>query len=297
MFWFEENYYLGKEVTYASAIRMMLLESFFAHNILRKKGEYDILNTIVNGEPPFSNYPTHYKKWRTFFRDCLSLEKYLYRLDNFYQYLLYARLYHNQHITSGIALCGLATALGYKKVFIAGIDLYQAKHQNTSYAFKADTPTLRYGKNVDFSPKLWEGHSLEFDIETLNFLMKHYGVEFYSICPTTPINKYIPLAPTQKTPLKITIEPKPKNFLNGLPIPDRLSYDKLKEVSITPQNFIYTNPYEKSLNGGVAYHKSKLKQNLIFMLCKDLFRLPNDIKHYIKGCLLKRKNNKGFSNE
>lgn len=286
-FYFEDKYYLGKRVDYASTILSCLLESFYTHNILRNNGEYDIKYTVcTNSITPLDSFFKQFSQYGSFFNEVLHYENYFAKLDGFLQFFRFNRLYNNKIPTSGILSAAFAVALGYKEIYLAGIDLSTS---SANYAFNAITPNL-LTKPMSFD---LQGdaimHSPELDIETLYFLIKHYNVSIYSICPDSPINKYISIAKSTNTNYEINIESKAKGYVNDIAIPPKIVYDILASCGVDKvgETFYYDSPYNNNQN--IAAYKQKLKNNIIFKILKDFIRLPSDIKYYLRAYIENRR--------
>ncbi|HHF3702877.1 TPA: alpha-2,3-sialyltransferase, partial [Haemophilus influenzae] len=101
-------------------------------------------------------------------------------------------------------------------------------------------------------------HSMEYDLNALYFLQKHYGVNIYCISPESPLCNYFPLSPLNN-PFTFIPEEK-KNYTQDILIPPESVYKKI----------------------GI-YSKPRIYQNLVFRLIWDILRLPNDIKKALKA--------------
>ncbi|EAH8343526.1 alpha-2,3 sialyltransferase, partial [Campylobacter jejuni] len=95
-------------------------------------------------------------------------------------------------------------------------------------------------------------HSMACDLQALDYLMKRYDVNIYSLNS----DEYFKLAPDIGS--DFVLSKKPKKYINDILIPDKYAQERY---------------YGK---------KSRLKENLHYKLIKDLIRLPSDIKHYLK---------------
>lgn len=279
-FYFEEKYYLGKKIDYAFISPSMMLENYYTYNFLNTKGEYKIKNIVAGtiGLKQFSRFYDDYKHW---FNDILDGREYIIKLEKFFNFLQFNEVYYDTRPTSGIYMCAFATQLGYKEIYIAGIDFYKT---TSAYPFNAISPNLT-AKYPRFGPPSYI-HSLEMDIKCLEFLEKHYDVKFYSICPNSPLSKYIPLAESSNKIVFIA-ESKPKDYIDDLILPNKCAYNKMAK-EYKPKS--YLSPYKQcSTTSQVKIYKQKLKGNLIFKVFTDIWHLPSDIFYYIKGRILQRK--------
>lgn len=187
-------------------------------------------------------------------------------LREFFIFAMHSWIYHDELITSGIYACAFAVALGYKEIYIAGIDLYSA---NRGYAFNPlQSNLLKIMPNYDPNPKPDFMHFPETDLKALEILAKHHGARFYSLCPSSPISKHIPLAPVRADSSPQDWEQvkksKPKDATRDMLIPSKYAYEKMYYgVSISPLN--------------------PLRQNLIYRLVRDILRFPSQTKRYIRA--------------
>ncbi len=163
----------------------------------------------------------------------------------------YNEIYNRQRITSGVYMCATAVALGYKSIYISGIDFYQ--DTNNLYAFDNNKKNL-LNKCTGFKNQKFKfiNHSMACDLQALDYLMKRYDVNIYSLNS----DEYFKLAPDIGS--DFVLSKKPKKYINDILIPDKYAQERY---------------YGK---------KSRLKENLHYKLIKDLIRLPSDIKHYLK---------------
>ncbi|SDD90430.1 alpha-2,3-sialyltransferase [Riemerella columbipharyngis] len=222
-FYFEEKYFLGKDVKYAFYNPSLFFEQYYTSKQLISNNEYDIEN-IVCSTLGFCDTDRYSKEnFDKIFVDCIYGYDIFKNLKDFNSFFRYNEIYNDRRITSGIYMCAIAIALGYKKIYIAGIDFYIG---DKDYAFNSKSSNL-LKKKPEFSQELSKSylHSINYDIEALLFLQKKYDIKFYSVCPNSPINQYIPLA--TRLHLGFPILPKPENFINDLFIPSPVAYGKI----------------------------------------------------------------------
>lgn len=256
-----------------------MLENYYTYNLLELKGEYEIKNIVTStiGLKQFSDFYDKYKHW---FNDILDGREYIARLEKFFKFIQFNEIYYDARPTSGIYMCAFATQLGYKEIYIAGIDFYTTGNSNN-----ISSNILK--KKPNFGPPAYI-HSEDVDIKCLEFLAKNYNVKFYSICPNSPLSKYIPLAESSNK-ITFTAESKPKDYTNDIILPDECVYNKvIREYK--PKSYSSLSPYKKPVAGDkIKKYKKKLKQNLIFQLALNIWRLPSDIFYYIKARMLQIK--------
>lgn len=259
-FYFEDHYFLGKKIKKVFFNCSVIFEQYYTFMQLIKNNEYKyeyadiILSSFVNlGDSELKKI----KNVQKLLTQVDIGHYYLNKLPAFDAYLQYNELYENKRITSGVYMCAVATAMGYKDLYLTGIDFYQEK--GNPYAFYHQKENIikllpYFSQNKSQS----DIHSMEYDLNALYFLQKHYGVNIYCISPESPLCNYFPLSPLNN-PITFILEEK-KNYTQDILIPPKFVYKKI----------------------GI-YSKPRIYQNLIFRLFRDILRLPNDIKHALKS--------------
>lgn len=257
-FYFEEKYYLGKNIKYVFFNPFVFFEQYYTAKKLIEKKEYNIENIVCSTfNLSTVDSENFIKNFNSYFCDAYLGHEMLHNIKDFLAFIKYNELYENNRITSGIYMCAIAIALGYKNIYLCGIDFYNDK--NNMYGFDNKKENL-LKLNPAFFKKdsVYVKHSKEFDLKALNFLKDKYNVNFYSLNSNNELSKYIPLAPN--TDNNFILIDKDKDCINDVLIPEGRDYYLFKKED----------------------SKVKLKQNIYYKLFKDLFRLPSDIKHYIK---------------
>ena len=274
-FYFEDKYYLGKEIKLAFANPGVLFEQLYTLRTLHYRGEYDI-DGIVCTNFNLDHIDYGYKERKMRFGGVMEGQEILDNLGRFRDFLHYNELFLSRRITSGIYMCAVAVALGYKQIYIAGIDFYEG---DRPYAFEFLKKNL-LRLSPDFSPdgQPYGGHGKDVDLEGLEFLAKHYGVEFYSLCPSSPLSKHLPLA--SPTGGGMRPESRSADSIQDLLIPSKQAYEKFNRG--LPDNFMLRPPGEEERRLYESY-KAGLKHNGIQKVARDLLRLPRDLASYIKG--------------
>ncbi|WP_261798052.1 alpha-2,3-sialyltransferase [Campylobacter peloridis] len=257
-FYFEDKYYLGKNIKYAFFNPFVFFEQYYTSKKLIQNKEYNIENIICSTfNLPLMDNENFIKLFPDYFCDALLGHEILAKINDFLAFIKYNEIYENKRITSGIYMCGIAVALGYKNIYLTGIDFYDDK--NNMYAFESkQNNILNLIPSFNNKNSVYKAHSKEFDLQALNFLKEKYNVNFYTLNENSIISKYINLASINDN--DFTLESKPNNYINDILIPNHNIYNNL----LIPKVFI------------------KIKQNIYYKLFKDLFRLPSDIKHYFK---------------
>lgn len=267
-FYFEPKYFLGKRVDYAFLTPHYMLENHFTHSFLKFNAEYEITRTIAV-TLGFEAADRFYNEHRHCFSYILDGKEFLQKLEAFFAFMQFNELHYNARPTSGIYMCAVAIALGFKEIFIAGIDLYQSAK---NYAFNEKTPNILL-KDPNFGA-VGDMHSLKMDIESLEFLSKHYGTKFYSICPESPICKYIPLADSANN-VNFVAESKKQNYTKDILIPNKCAYDKLA-LERECKSWGYSSPYNEIPMTNIE----RTINNSILKALKDIIRFPRDLWNY-----------------
>lgn len=270
-FYFEDKYYLGKNVKFAFATPPSLFEQSYTYKTLDYTNHYNIQHIVVS-DFNLAHMDSFYHKHLDIFDDLLCGSAYLSRLQAFYRFVRYNEIYRNKRITSGIYMCGFAAALGYKEIYITGVDLY---HANKPYAFEMLKPNLlSIYPNFKLTPN--DFHSKETDIEALKFLTDHYDVKLYTISPNSPLSEHIPLA--DKVSKGFDPIEKPQDSIKDMIIPQKFAYDNLYYLPA----FIQQTPAQQAPTQANDY-KQSLRENLAYKILKDIGKLPRDIARYING--------------
>lgn len=151
------------------------------------------------------------------------------KVKRFHEYTVFNDLFRDRRPTSGVLMIANAIAMGYKAIYLAGIDLYLGKEE---YAFDHKSSDLLRSKYPGFSGDRTRthNHSEQTDLDALQFLMKTYDeVKIYSICPTSPITEYIELSPVQNM-RDFVVENKPQGYINDMQRPSDLAYYKYNSI-------------------------------------------------------------------
>ncbi|HHE8718501.1 TPA: alpha-2,3-sialyltransferase, partial [Haemophilus influenzae] len=253
-----DHYFLGKKIKKVFFNCSVIFEQYYTFMQLIKNNEYEYADIILSS---FLNLgDSELKKIQRLEKLLPQIDlghSYLKKLRAFDAHLQYHELYENKRITSGVYMCAVATAMGYKDLYLTGIDFYQEK--GNPYAFHHQKENIiKLLPSFSQSKSQSNIHSMEYDLSALHFLQKHYGINIYCISPESPLCNYFPLS-LLNNPITFLPEEK-KNYTQDILIPPESVYKKI----------------------GI-YSKPRIYQNLIFRLIWDILRLPNDIKHALKA--------------
>ena len=212
-FFFEDKYYLGKEVTgffmgedvfpslFNTAIILESLQEYFFENkyfsgvILDDKIDLKMfLKDFWTAQAAFDIYTKH-KQISQFINNHL--------------------VSHGVYPTTGNIMIFTAIALGYTEIYVTGIDFYDTKTE--LYAFDLDSSNTLKNKvkfeNPFSNSKSW--HNEEYDKKGVELVKILEGINIYSITPDSKLSTLLPLAPIQNdTPYIPT--PKPENYLKDI---------------------------------------------------------------------------------
>ncbi|HEH5157299.1 TPA: alpha-2,3-sialyltransferase, partial [Campylobacter coli] len=191
-FYFEDKYYLGKNIKAAFFNPYPFLQQYHTAKQLVFNNEYKIENIFCSTfNLPFIEKDNFINKFYDFFPDAKLGHKIIENLKEFYAYIKYNEIYLNKRITSGIYMCAIAVALGYKNIYLCGIDFYEGE---TIYPFEAMSKNIKktFPWMKDFKPS--NCHSKEYDIEILKLLESIYKVNFYALCDNSALVNYFSLS-------------------------------------------------------------------------------------------------------
>ncbi|AJC88165.1 alpha-2,3-sialyltransferase [Campylobacter insulaenigrae] len=257
-FYFEDKYYAGKNIQYAFFNPYVFFEQYYTIKNIIDKDEYDIKNIVCSSFGLESIDSRNLLEFfYNYFPDTIFGFDLIKQLKEFHSFIKFNEIYNEQRITSGIYMCAFAVAMGYKNIYISGIDFYSNKNQ--PYLFKYQTNNVL--KLIpEFKNEIKATiHSKNFDLKALEFLSKTYNVNFYSLNQNSELSKYIKLASIIRGNNDFVIDNKPKDYIDDILLPANNTYKKFKKFPLPV-----------------------IKNNLWFRLIKDLVRLPSDIKHYLK---------------
>ncbi len=122
-FYFEDKYFLGRKVTAAFLRPLNVKHQFFNFKTLSSRGEYDIENIYSISDPRWE-----YEKNRSIgndFPEIIHCDSYIQKMKEFNQLHQFFALYYNQTFTSVIWMLVTALALGYRNIYLIGLDFYE----------------------------------------------------------------------------------------------------------------------------------------------------------------------------
>ncbi|HEB9419081.1 TPA: alpha-2,3 sialyltransferase [Campylobacter coli] len=260
-FYFEDKYYLGKKCKAVFYNPGLFFEQYYTLKHLIANQEYETeLIICSNFNQAHLENEIFRKSFYDYFPDAYLGYDFFKQLKEFDAYFKFHEIYLNQRITSGIYMCAVAIALGYKEIYLTGIDFYQ---NGSSYAFDTKQKNLlKLAPTFKNDNSQYIGHNKNTDIKALEFLEKTYKINLYCLSPNSSLTNFIEIAPNLNSSF---IAQEKNNYTKDILIPPKEAYKK----------------FSKNIN----FKKSKIRENIYFKIVKDLLRLPSDIKHYIKDNL------------
>lgn len=254
-FYFEDSYFLGKEVKYAFFNPFLFFEQYYTLSSLNYNKEYEIENIICStfNNPAIDDV---YKLsiLKNLFSEVWMGGDILNRLDGFCPVLHFNELYHQKRITSGVYMCACATALGYKKIYLTGIDLYSS---GSVYAFDSKRENLiKVLPEIKKDDSVYGFHSSDYDIFVLNMLVEKYGVEIYSLSSESPISQHFHLAPLLEKKSDFKIEKKSENAIRDLLLPNKNAYEVFNNAMINTDRGILNHYFTLLVNYNIFYRFS-----------------------------------------
>ena len=280
-FYFEDSYYLGKNVRMAFMNPSVLFEQYYTLKILNEKKEYNIENfCITTSGINKVNSKESLDKMRSFFPDCVLGHEILQQNVDLRTYLIFNDVYKGMVATSGVYMACIAALQGYKEIYLTGIDFYDSN--KTMYAFDSRRENLikivPVFKNDVSNSKY---HVRDMDIGTLHLLERMFNIKLYCISPTSPLSEYITLAP-KISKSNFVVEEKGADCISDIQIPQEYSYMRFSKPMPDTANSIRGTELQ-SLNS-----LTRIQDNIYYKMFFHIIRLPSDIIRYIKYKKIKK---------
>lgn len=209
-FFLEDKYYLGRKVDacYASMPRPETL-----YTLANTATNYDYEFTtdcIFTRERVSKRFPPKEYFPRVEVEKILSIDT---KMSSYMAEIFY---YQNKHITSGILALLAAIAMGFKEIYLIGLDFYSDENQR--YAYKIGENYKKTVEEQDLLPGYSENfHSREIDLKGLDIALSYPDVKIFSICDDAFINQFVELAPENKI-ASYNPETKSKNSISDYEI-------------------------------------------------------------------------------
>ncbi|EAJ4571786.1 alpha-2,3 sialyltransferase, partial [Campylobacter jejuni] len=221
-FYFEDKYYLGKKCKAVFYTPGFFFEQYYTLKHLIQNREYETeLIMCSNYNQAHLENENFVKTFYDYFPDAHLGYDFFKQLKEFNAYFKFHEIYFNQRITSGVYMCAVAIALGYKEIYLSGIDFYQ---NGSSYAFDTKQENLlKLAPDFKNDRSHYIGHSKNTDIKALEFLEKTYKIKLYCLCPNSLLANFIELAPNLNS--NFIIQEK-NNYTKDILIPSSEAYGK-----------------------------------------------------------------------
>ncbi|MGP1351976.1 MAG: alpha-2,3-sialyltransferase [Parasphingopyxis sp.] len=119
--------------------------------------------------------------------------------------------------TQGVQMIATAVALGFKRIYTAGIDFYQSTDRR--YAFDVPDTARSWLQAKDYSPGYESKHDLAVDLRALEIIFDTAeGVEFYNLGPDNPLSDRYSALPALDRSAEATglFKPKPPRSFDEL---------------------------------------------------------------------------------
>ncbi|MCI5633051.1 alpha-2,3-sialyltransferase [Helicobacter sp.] len=277
-FYFEDKYFLGKKVKAFFATAAMFYYQYYTYKHLLRNGDYQIEH-IISSNASFVLEPLLGKCFHELFPLAICGVDIIRQHKIIKDFVMEQWIYNDKFITSGFYACAIGAILGYKEIYIAGIDFYE---DNKTYVFDNSVKKNLYTIIPEFdNSDIANWHSKECDISLLRLLIS-LGVKFYSLVPNSAISNIVSLAPqTQSTLDSNILKTKPSETIKDICIPASKVFPHYYKTLLQKIDQNALNHLEKTdeIPRYIALHP---RNNFYIKLMSDLLSLPRHVKTYIK---------------
>lgn len=272
-FFFEDKYYLGKNVTGYFMGNPAVENLFITSYILEQREEYFFDERYFSGGRLWEYQ--EYTKYIERFYPCINIaydyftkNKKILELINFYF------IYNKKYPTTGIIMLFTAVVLGYKEIYLTGIDFFE---HGVEYLFDIDKQSNFYqyiDRVADFSKVLEECHDMDIDKASIQLISQMNDISLYSISENSPINHIISLAPIQNDTPYIP-EEKPQNYTHDW-IKSPIQIQNEQESTEMNKNHISIVQTIKSkfIDKNLIDEWNFLRENGLVKICYQIIKLP-----------------------
>lgn len=270
-FFFEEKYYLGRDVTYYLGAVDYIDILFYSLYTTVLNGEYNLgacYSGLYADDPRMARHPN--------FKPGYSIvqENPLFR-----NFLCYYELYYKKWLNSGTLAIFLAIQQGYKEIYIAGIDFYQ---NGRNYAFDYSLKPVYQEvikKNPPESVADYQGkgatqvvHSIDMEKQALQLVASLEGVNLYSVCDTSSVNEIIPLGPLLDEHFSGALE-KPVHAIKDFILPPDYQKNTFSQKKISEENESKVQKLKQLfISKGMADEWEYLRKNRLPRTVYDIFK-------------------------
>ncbi|MGL4367550.1 MAG: alpha-2,3-sialyltransferase [Brevinemataceae bacterium] len=196
-FAFEEKYFLGKNVTAYFKCPEFIKEAYLYCCLLERNKEYFFKDFYLTGNSSFIA-----PEFQGVFSSVYDI---LNKNPLFQRHILFYEWFYTVWPTSGTMALLTAISLGYKEIYLVGIDFYQ---KSSTYVYQeSNHPVFDELRQQTFSFNNFSGsfffnkgeeqqyHNIQMEKESIILASSIPGIKIYSICDDTPLNELLPLAP------------------------------------------------------------------------------------------------------
>nr|CCF72466.1 mono-functional alfa 2,3-sialyltransferase [Helicobacter bizzozeronii] len=241
-FYFEDKYYLGKEVKGVFFNAQVFDMQMKTARELSLRQEYYFEDLFCSTIAPFMNFGNHYTHAQDYLdkhypgaRNTYAL---LQSLEPFYKLYTTRRNFYQQHFTTGVMMIIVAIVLGYKEIYCAGLDFYL---EGLGHFYHVKSPHFTLAPDCQ--------HTKDLDIKGIE-VAKQYA-QLYALVPNSALSAILPLSPHKNAlsqekmqALKLG-DPKPNGYIDDVCV-DPVEFSMratliqaIQSVGITPDNLIY----------------------------------------------------------
>lgn len=249
-FYFEDKYYLGNKVKKVFFRPSIFFEQYFTIRQIIERGEYSIGEIVFAGNDSVDKeVHGNILKYAVDVVDGYST--YISNIKEFDVYKNFNSLYYGRYISMGVYMCAVAVACGYKEIYLAGIDFYDAS--TATYAFTSKDKNInRLIGGVDKAKKAYQNannfHNINTDLEALDFLIRTYGVKIFTLSSNSVSSKYFSLSENSGG-IHYKIDKKQESAIRDILIPDKDAYKRLRGE--------YLNNFKEKIKKSLRFFCSK----------------------------------------
>ena len=262
-FFFEDKYYLGKEVTGFFIGEDIFPSLFNTAIILESLQEYFFKDKYFSGVILDDKMDC-----KGFLKDFWTAQA---AFDIYTKHKQISQFINNHLVsygvypTTGNIMIFTAIALGYTEIYVTGIDFYDTT--KNLYAFDIDSSNTLKNKvkfdNPFSNSKSW--HNEEYDIKGLELVKTLEGINIYSITPDSKLSTLLPLAPVQNETPYIPTQ-KPENYIKDIILSKRQEQIAQKGIKQEIKNIFI----KKDLVGEWEF----MRQNSLVRFAYQTIKLP-----------------------
>ena len=223
-FFLEDKYFLGNKITgyfFGNGIIQSLFNTSVA---LESKQEYFFQDRYLTA--PLTDPIIYDPKFLTdFFSVEIACKIYI-QNRQIARFINEYIITHSLFPTSGIIMIFTAIVLGYKEIYVTGIDFYLGEQ---TYVYEKDKNSILYQNDPEsYSKDAYdlENHSREMDLNAIKLVLNMEEINIYAISLDSKLSTLLPLAPVQNDSPYIP-EDKPEGYLKDIVLPFRQDQEKL----------------------------------------------------------------------